>query len=69
MAFGGLKKTKERNDLITYVYQPQLRAIQDPLLIHLSQLPQGVHRLNDLTLLLPTRHFRSCFLTPRLWIK
>jgi cytochrome c len=30
MAFGGLKKTKERNDLITYVYQPQLSNTRSP---------------------------------------
>lgn len=45
MAFGGLKKGKERNDLITYVcpLQPVLT------LANSLQLPQGVHRIKDLT--------------------
>jgi hypothetical protein len=42
MAFGGLKKGKERNDLITYVSITSEK--ESPLTT--VQLPQGEHRLN-----------------------
>jgi hypothetical protein len=46
MAFGGLKKTKERNDLITLVtaYSPEPYTI----LITIPQLPPGRLQINDL---------------------
>lgn len=52
MAFGGLKKGKERNDLITYVFSTI--PIPDRPLIHPVQLPQGVYCLNDLMNYSPT---------------
>lgn len=54
MAFGGLKKEKDRNDLITYVCpgkSPQLQRVfflHRPLTLTFDQLPQGVYKINEL---------------------
>jgi len=72
MAFGGLKKGKERNDLITYVYyffsplrySASLIATAN-ILSSFQQLPQGVHRLNDLMFYYLHGFFRSRSLSPR----
>lgn len=63
MAFGGLKKGKERNDLITYVPSPYTVLNTANSL----QLPQGIHRINDLMFHSP-RHFFSFSLHPVSWI-
>jgi hypothetical protein len=69
MAFGGLKKAKERNDLITYVLPASILGwkffrLTPPFS---SQLPQGVHRLNDLMCYYsPPTAFSFCSLLPRL---
>lgn len=52
MAFGGLKKAKDRNDLITYVARPPAPCpFPSPSLARLltlpAKLPQGVHRISD----------------------
>lgn len=51
MAFGGLKKEKDRNDLITYVTDspPSLACPHPPLEIKLTghgQLPQAVYEID-----------------------
>lgn len=61
MAFGGLKKAKERNDLITYV----LAFAACLILSNSVQLPQGVHRIDDVTFFSATA-FSSRSLTPGL---
>jgi hypothetical protein len=45
MAFGGLKKDKDRNDLITYACLPFLLHNEQRLTLA-PQLPQGVDRIN-----------------------
>lgn len=55
MAFGGLKKEKDRNDLITYVFPPHSSPLTDTQLTALttlcySQLPQGGDRINCLAI-------------------
>lgn len=51
MAFGGLKKEKDRNDLITYVCHRQSdsssNCFTDPLTLPFEQLPQGVYEINE----------------------
>ncbi len=48
MAFGGLKKDKDRNDLITYdALHPTLLSPITALTQILSQLPQGEDRMNS----------------------
>jgi hypothetical protein len=71
MAFGGLKKAKERNDLITLVFSLTANALMSFLLANIFsfslQLPQGVHRLNDLMCYYsPPTAFSFCSLLPRL---
>jgi hypothetical protein len=45
MAFGGLKKDKDRNDLITYACLPFLLHNEQRLTLA-PQLPQGVDRID-----------------------
>lgn len=63
MAFGGLKKGKERNDLITLVPYPTT-LLMAQLIFSAIQLPQGIDRIDDLMFYFPTA-FRSRSLTPR----
>ncbi|KAK1847933.1 cytochrome c [Colletotrichum chrysophilum] len=52
MAFGGLKKEKDRNDLIAYVHHPELSLNQHNwtrLLTCAVQLPQGCYEINLVT--------------------
>jgi hypothetical protein len=51
MAFGGLKKDKDRNDLITYGLPffslPIQFLFSQTLTVFALQLPQGGHRINS----------------------
>lgn len=49
MAFGGLKKEKDRNDLITYVFSPAYnRALtHERMLTSTVQLPAGIYEIDD----------------------